>query len=296
MKNNDIQMIQLYCTVCDIYDSRLAHITQRLSNNFRPKFTDEECITIVIWGIMQQKFELKTVYNSIKADWSDWFPSLPSYQAFNKRFCSLADAFTECASACMDHLGLDPAVRSHLIDSMPIQVANGRRSSTARVAPDLCSKGFCGSKDSYYYGVKLHMLGQKRHRSIPLPALISISPAHVSDLSAAKDLLSSCSGLDIFADKAYIDSSWWQELRDQQDIHVFTPVKLRKGQQHLDAADHLFSSAVSGARQAIESFFSWLQSKTHIHAASKVRSSDGLRSFIFARLAAACLSLSLFAV
>jgi hypothetical protein len=42
-------------------------------------------------------------------------------------------------------------------------------------------------------------------------------------------------------------------------------------------------------RQAVESFFSWLQEKTHIQNASKVRSANGLLSFILARLASALL-------
>ena len=292
MMNNDIQMIQLYCTICEIRDSRLAHLTQRLSNNFRPEFTDEECITIYLWGIMQRKNELRPIYTSIKEEWPGWFPKLPSYQAFNRRICNLADVFVECASICMEVLGEDPEVTSYLLDSMPIQVASAKRSSRAKVAPDLCSKGYCGSKDTYYYEVKLHILGQKRHRCLPIPALAMLTPAHESDLSVAKRLLDSSYGIDIFADKAYVDASWWEDLDREQNVHLLTPVKLLKGQKSLDAADRLYSSAVSGARQAIESFFSWLQEKTHIHLASKVRSSDGLRSFIFARLAAACLLFS----
>ena len=40
---------------------------QRLSNNFRPKFTDEECMTIYLFGIAEGKFELKAIYEFIKA-------------------------------------------------------------------------------------------------------------------------------------------------------------------------------------------------------------------------------------
>jgi hypothetical protein len=55
----------------------------------------------------------------------------------------------------------------------------------------------------------------------------------------------------------------------------------------LSAADGLYSRAVSIARQPIESLFNWLQEKTNIHKASKIRSSEGLISFIYSRLIAA---------
>ncbi|MDR2659890.1 MAG: hypothetical protein LBC27_07895, partial [Spirochaetaceae bacterium] len=60
-----------------------------------------------------------------------------------------------------------------------------------------------------------------------------------------------------------------------------------KGQKFLRSADRYFSELVSKARQAIESLFNWLNEKTHIQSASKVRSESGLISFIFARLAVA---------
>jgi len=43
-----IKLIELYCYVYDIYDSRLAHSVQRFSNNYSSKFTDVEIITIYL--------------------------------------------------------------------------------------------------------------------------------------------------------------------------------------------------------------------------------------------------------
>jgi transposase len=89
----------------------------------------------------------------------------------------------------------------------------------------------------------------------------------------------------VFADKAYRDSSWKCELAER-GVEVITPVKLKKGQKNLSYFSKLFSSVVSSARQTIEVFFSWLADKTGINSASKVRSSNGLIAFIFARLVA----------
>ena len=86
----DIQtkLIRLYCAVCHHYNTTLVAHAQRQSNNFRPKFTDEECITILIWGISNRKFEVKACYEFIRDYYGEWFPDLPSCQDFNNRVCN----------------------------------------------------------------------------------------------------------------------------------------------------------------------------------------------------------------
>ena len=150
-----LKLIQLYCTVCHYYNTTLVAEMQRLSNNFRPKFTNEECMTAYIFGIAEGKFN----------------------------------------AAC-------------------------RGESTA-----------CRDCESRKRLVQQRILCIK------------------------KDVL----------------------LQNSM-------VKKKKGQACLDSADSLFSALVSRARQAIESFFNWIQEKTHIQNASKVRSDNGLLSFIFARI------------
>jgi len=43
-----LKLIELYCYVSAIYDSRIAYSVQCFSNNSLPKFTDEEIITIYL--------------------------------------------------------------------------------------------------------------------------------------------------------------------------------------------------------------------------------------------------------
>lgn len=56
-----------------------------------------------------------------------------------------------------------------LIDSMPIVMANAKRSSRAKVAIEIANKGYCSSKGMYYHGVKLHVLALKRPQQLPGP-------------------------------------------------------------------------------------------------------------------------------
>jgi hypothetical protein len=224
-----IRLIELYCTICHYYDSALFDEAQRQSNNFCPKFTDEECITIYIWGIIEQKYTVKAIYDFIKNYYYDWFPDLPSYTAFNKRTCYLSDAFRKLADLLTNCLPLDRRAKAHLIDSMPVIVANNKRSSSAKVASDICDKGYCGSKNMYYYGVKLHVLGQYKKGTLPTPTNICITKASESDLSVAKRILDDIRGIELYADKAYKDGEWESYINKEQDIEVYTPIKHEKG-------------------------------------------------------------------
>lgn len=66
-----------------------------------------------------------------------------------------------------------------------------------------------------------------------------------------------------------------------------TSVKRQRGQEPLDIADIWLSRAVSQVRQPVESMFNWIEEKTSIEIASKVRSYQGLLVHVFGRLEAA---------
>ena len=66
-----------------------------------------------------------------------------------------------------------------------------------------------------------------------------------------------------------------------------TPVKKEKGQKELLLFQSALSTLVSQVRQPIESLFHWIQEKTGVQIASKVRSSQGLMVHVFGKIAAA---------
>jgi hypothetical protein len=281
----EIKLIKLYCQICQYYDNILVAEMQRLSNNFSPQFSDEECITVHLWGIANEKYETKSVHEFIVDYWSEWFPELPGYESYVKRVNNLAPAFKTLTQLLISEQEMDATALEHIIDSLPIIVANSRRSGSAKVAPEMCDKGYCSSKNMWYYGVKLHSLSQKQYHTLPNPAILGLTPASVSDITFAKEALHDVRYIDIYGDKIYNDSDWFEYMRTHNNVNISAPVKLQKGQVVLECIDRLYNSAVSSIRQPIESFFSWLIDKTHIQSASKVRSTNGLLSFIFARLA-----------
>jgi len=281
----EIKLIKLYCTICHYYNTTIAAEIQRLSNNFCPKFSDEEAITIYLWGIANQKYEMKAMYEFINDYYEGWFPELPCYENFVKRVGFLAPAFRILAQILVYEQEMDISVLEHIIDSLPIIVANERRSGSAKTASEICDKGYCSSKKMYYYGVKLHSLSQKQYHTLPKLALFGVTPASVSDITFAKENLGNIRNIDIYGDKIYNDADWFEHMRIHNNVNISAPVKLKKGQEILECIDRLYNSAVSSIRQPIESFFNWLIEKTKIQSASKIRSANGLLSFVFARLA-----------
>lgn len=286
------QFIELYCAVCYHYDNTLTNYAQRNSNNFCPKFSDEECIATLIWGIANQKFDVKRCHEFIMDYYSDWFPNLPSYQTYSKRICFLADAFKVLASVLLGGLGLDFGHADFVYDSMPIVMAASARSNRAKVAPEFCSKGYCASKDMWYYGAKLHILAQCNYKAMPTPALMQISKASAHDRKVAEDMLCDVRNIRLFADMALLDNQWRAKMLIENNVEILTPIRRRKGQETLSSADKFLSRAISSIKQAIESLNNWLIEKTNIQRASKVRSAEGLMVFLFARIACACFCLN----
>jgi hypothetical protein len=291
MKN---QVIQIYLLVCDIYDSQSSLKYQR-SSNFKPKFSDEEIITIYLFGQLNEKFKHRQIYDFIVDYWLDWFPDLPSYQAFNRRMNLLADNFEVLFGHLLQtlHLRQSCLTGDFLIDSMPIMLASGTRANRARVAPEIAKVGFSAVKQTNFHGIRLHLIANKQTASLPLPTQVWLKEANIHDLTALKEIIDELpAGINLFGDKAYNDETFKAELQKQQ-IQLLTPIKKPKNQE-LSKAQKRFNKTVSSFRQPIESFFKWLIDKTDIQRASQVRSTEGLIIHCLGKLTFALLFLNFY--
>jgi hypothetical protein len=286
------QLIELYVLVCAFYDNQPGLKYQRLSN-FRPRCTDEELLTMYLFGHLQGLTQQRRIYQYLRQHWHAWFPALPSYQAFNRRLNELIPAFEHLISSTLatSVARLAPSA-DRLIDSMPVMLAKGSRSNTARVAGEIADKGFCASKSSYYYGVKLHAIALRRTQQLPLPALLHVSRASQHDLSALRELNPDLGNCVLFGDKAYADEDTKTAFAGRGTALV-TPYK-RKRNEPETAAPALWSRFVSSVRQPLESLFGWLIQRTDIQNASRVRSTKGLLVHCYGKLAVASLLLTFY--
>ena len=289
-------LVRIYLFVCRHYRGRLAATVQRQSNNDEPDFTDEEVLTIYLFGLFKKREKVSDIHEYAEDHFSDWFPDLPSYQSYNRRLNRLKAVFSPLVERALEEIDGEKTRKNMLriVDSMPIMMAKGQRSSQATVAseqtPDV---GYCSSKDTFYHGVKLHVVAEQRSDTLPLLDRAGLTPGSENDLQALRRVLPAIEGGVLCGDKAYCDGPLKERLATGQNLDLLTPIKKEKGQQTLPAADKLYSEAVSRIRQPIESLFSWIDEKTGIQRASKVRSYQGLVVHVFGRLAAAMLILAL---
>ncbi|MCA1638514.1 MAG: transposase [Acidobacteria bacterium] len=284
------QLIELYLFICQIYDTRSETCYQRLSNNRNPKFTDQELVCIWFFGHFNEKFNKQQIYNFILDYWADWFPLLPSYQTFCYRLNLLEQTFQSIGAELFAHLRASQTRElDHLIDSFPVMLAKGGHAYGARVAREIADVGYCAAKKTYFHGLRLHCIAERRFACLPNPAQIWLCEASHHDSTAAREQYLELPETSLIADLAYLESEFEKSLKEQ-NTRLLTGVKKPKGAD-LTELEKYTNRLISKFRQPIESLFNWINEKTQIQTASKVRSASGLMIHCWGKLAVAFFSL-----
>jgi hypothetical protein len=181
------KLIAIYFYICDLYDKKLRYHCQRYSNNSQPEFTDEEIMTLYLFVGHEQRYcQINEIHAFAKDYLHSWFPKLPSYQTFNYRLNLLSGAFEALANKLI--VSFKPKGCSSLfslVDSMPIIICAGKNRK-GKVAPEITAKGFCSTKNMYYYGCKTHTLAYSRVGTIPFPEYLTVTSAEDNGLIVFK--------------------------------------------------------------------------------------------------------------
>jgi hypothetical protein len=288
----ETKLIELYLLICRLYDNEPVLKQQRLSN-FSPRFSDEELLTMYLFGHLQGHTTHRRIYDYFVNHWREWFPLLPSYQALNRRVNELLPAFEllmrEQLTLGGAHIEADA---DRLIDSLPVMLAVGTRANRARVASEVADTGFCATKQLYYRGVKLHLIAARRPHRLPLPERFALTSASQHDLAALRELNPRLGSYALFADKAYADADTKAVLQ-KRGTYLLTPYKRRRNEPET-CVPMLYNRFVSSVRQPLESLFGWLIQRTNLQNASRVRSTNGLLAHCYGKLAVACLLLTFY--
>jgi hypothetical protein len=279
-------LIEIYLFVCHVYDTSSTTCYQRLSNNRVPRFTDQELITIWFFAHFEGCFEKKKMYRLILKYWREWFPRLPSYQTFVLRVNRLEPTFQTFGAVLSGALAAKrtPEV-DHLVDSLPVMLARHGHSYRARVGRAVADIGYCAAKKTRFHGVRLHCLAQRRRGGLPMPAQIWLCAASHHDSKAFIEQQPELPTTELFGDLAYPTPEIINHLKEQQ-TRLIAPCKRPKGGE-LTADENYYNRLVRSIRQPIESLFNWIQEKTQIQRASKVRSTDALMIHCWGKLAVA---------
>jgi hypothetical protein len=124
------------------------------------------------------------------------------------------------------------------------------------------------------------MVGSRQTGTLPTPNCIGVTGASDHDGKIFDQIRPYLHNNEVYGDKAYQRPDA-MEVRHAQNLTVLTPVKKQKGQRYLEPQDQWLSTAVSRVRQPIEALFAWIEEKTGIECASKVRSYNGLMVHVF---------------
>jgi Transposase DDE domain len=277
------QLIELYLLACHVYDTRSETCFQRLSNNRQPEFTDQELIAIYLFGHSQGLFEKKEIHQLIDKYWRHYFPNLPAYQTFVARLNQLEQSFQTIGGYLQKLIAerRTPEI-DHIIDSLPVMLAQGGHAYSARVAREVSDVGYCASKKTYFHGVRLHTIAQRRSGTIPLPAQIWLREGSCHDLESVRAQSIVLPNSTLIGDRAFPDPTLREMLKEQQTT-LLAAKKKPKGQQ-LSPAEKSYNRLISKFRQPIESLFKWLIEKTDIQRAGRVRSTNGLMIHCWGKL------------
>lgn len=280
------QLIELYLFVCQIYDTRSATCFQRQSNNRNPRFTDQELVCIWFFGHFNDKFSKHQIYHFVLDYWADWFPRLPSYQTFCYRLNLLEPTFQSIGATLFENLrSTQKPEIDHLIDSFPVMLAKNAFAYTARVAREVADFGYCAAKRTYFHGVRLHFIVERRFSKLPIPQQIWLRAASTHDLTATVEQRITLPNTTLIADLAYKQTSFADYLK-AQNTFLLTAFKKPKNAE-LSTFQKYHNRLISKFRQPIESLFNWINEKTKLQTASKVRSTQGLMLHCWGKLAVA---------
>ena len=134
--------------------------------------------------------------------------------------------------------------------------------------------------------MRVHIIGRRQPGSLPVPKYTGVTSASDHDDKLVDQIRPQLHHNELYGDKAYQRPDA-EEVRQAQNLTVLIPVKKQKEQPCLEPQDQWLSTAVSRVQQPIEALFAWIEEKTGIKCASKVRSYKGLMVHIFGKLAAA---------
>jgi len=280
------QLVTIYLYVCKHYQNHLWAYSQRMSNYADLSFSDEEVIALYLFGVIDKNKEIKKTYDYADRHLRHWFPLLPSYTAYVQRLNKVADVFAPLLEMIQQEQASKHQNKVWLVDSFPIALAQQGHRFKARVANELADAGYCSTKKLYYYGIRVHVVGRRQAGTLPSPEYIGVTGASHHDGKIFEHIRPELTDNELYGDKAYQRPDA-EEVKEVQNLTVLTPVKKQKGQQYLEPQDQWLSTAISRVRQPIETLFGWIEEKTGIECAGKVRSYNGLMVHVFGKLAAA---------
>ncbi len=184
----ETQLIWIYLNVCTFFNQHNSAKSFRTSINSNLEFTDEEVLTIFIFGISKSRRNIKEIHTYIEEHLKHFFPKIPQYEAYDYRLNLIGFLLPDYCEYFLKYLPNKGLYKENLalIDSLPIMLATGKRAYNASVACSMANVGYCSSKDIYYHGIKLHLIANYNEATLPTPIKIKVTKESVHDIAPAQ--------------------------------------------------------------------------------------------------------------
>ncbi len=147
--------------------TNLSLYTERFSNNQVVPFSDIELFATAIFPVLMGYSEKKQGYRYVYRHYRHWFPSLPTYEAWNRRLNQSVDAWQYLYSLVLRQFAPPQPVHEFVVDTLPISVCQAQHSRKTTAAQPFVSKGYCKAKKKYYVGAKVQLLAGFQAPGLP---------------------------------------------------------------------------------------------------------------------------------
>jgi len=184
----------------------------------RPKMTDSEVVTIVLFCELLGKNSEYEHINFTEQWLKDFFPHIIDRSRYSRRLKSLTRLINDIRVKVLDEIILALS-DIHIIDSTPVPVMRFQRAHFTPLFPE-ANYGYCAARKMTYYGFKLHLVTDKQG----IPILFDLTSANVEDRKIAQELLGKSSNNRlVLADKGYLSKALLQNLERLNNIKFHTP-------------------------------------------------------------------------
>ena len=244
-----------YVMIDDIYHQIVPNEIRFRRNYTQAKLSDSEVITLAIVGELQGITSEKDWIGFVRKNYKHLFPNLCERTRFNRTRRHLSSVIVAIRNQLGTYLGYSNA-EFLIVDSMPIPVCEFGRAHFTTCFQDLAGYGYCASKKKTYYGFKLHAL-------VSLDGFITniaLTPAHIDDREALRELSPHNSGVIVLADKGYISDSLAEELENQGKMKLMA---LKRSNSKTPYPKSI-RNWMSKHRRRIETTFSQLVGQLHM--------------------------------
>ena len=245
--------LYMYCMVDDIWKG-VEHLFKRPGP--APECSDSELIAMALIGECRgwdQETELLNNWATYRH--LNLFPQIPSQSRFNRRRRNLAEGINLVRRIALANLDI-ARDRQCVLDALPVEVIGFHLVPGSSRRGEWLSNGaafgrVCTKKKTIF-GYKLHLLTTLGGAILDF----ELVGANVPDQQAGASLLSGHTGLDVVADKGFIDQQLAEQLHGHNDLTLITLP--RSNQKHHPYnqmpvfVQQLVASLINSARQIVE--------------------------------------------